>query len=394
MKRTFYLSLIASRRRFLLFLSFLIMFGVTASAQTFSIWTPGSEVPANEGNDLQPSVGIEVGFKFKVTQLGTLKAIRFYKYSGNGNGSYTANLWNNGNSFTPGGNLSTATAPSVTGAGWKEIDIPDVVLTPGNAYVISIFSPTGFYSVTNNYFPTAPDQSIPPFIIVANNTDPALVGNGVYKYTATSAFPDATGNTSNYWIDPVFTTTFTLPVSIADFKATTASNNILLNWKTESEGNNDGFEIQRSNNGTDWYAVTFVKGAGQSSTVKNYSYTDRSLAPGLYYYRLKQIDLDGKSKNTAVVTATVSGKGNVSLYQNTPNPFSATTTIRFDLPFAQKVKLSVFDMAGREIKVLTNKVGEAGSHLVTLDAATLSRQLYLVKLQTEDGVLTKTILVQ
>jgi uncharacterized protein (UPF0261 family) len=51
------------------------------------------------------------------------------------------------------------------------------------------------------------------------------------------------------------------------------------------------------------------------------------------------------------------------------------------------------DLAGREVKVLTDKVSEAGSHVVTLDASNLSRQTYLVRLQTESGVLTKKILV-
>jgi hypothetical protein len=267
--------------------------------------------------------------------------------------------------------------------------------------VASVFSSIGDYAAeplgSYNWLGTT-DYGSNPIKVIASSNDPG--GNGLYDYlfnppNSSGAFPLSGGSSgSNYWIDVRFQPDFSLPVTIADFKATTANNNIILNWKTESENNNDGFEIQRSNNGTDWYGLNFVKGVGQSSIVKNYGYTDKNLAPGLYFYRLKQIDFDGKSKNTAVVTATVSGKGRVSLFQNTPNPFSTTTTIRFDLPTSQKVKLSVFDLAGREIKVLTNKVGESGSHLVTLDAATLSRQLYLVKLQTEDGVLTKTILVQ
>ena len=366
---------------------------VTVRAQTgpFCVFPP--DVPASEANDGQP---IEVGFKFKVTQVGTISAIRFYKYSGNGNNTlYTVNLWTNGNVGSPGTNLATASNSTLTGAGWKSIPISSVTLYPGTVYVVSLFSFSGWYSFTNNYFPTTPDDpSRPPFIMIANNTDPAGVGNGVWRYTATTAFPYNSGNATNYFVDLSFTTIFTLPVSLSDFKATTTNNNVLISWKTDHESNNKGFEIQRSNNGADWYAVNFVNGAGEGTTTRNYSYTDKGLAPGTYYYRLKQTDLDGKSTFSAIVTAPVSGKGNVSLFQNYPNPFSTSTSIRFDLPTAQHARLSVLDLAGREVKVLTDKVNEAGSHIVTLDAANLSRQTYLVRLQTDDGVLTKKIVVK
>ena len=150
----------------------ILLCSIAARAQQFSLFSPGG-VAANESNDGQP---LEIGFKFKVTQPGTLNAIRFYKSSGNGNGSYTANLWTNGNSVTPGINLSTATNPTISGSGWMEINIPDVTLLPNTVYVISVFSPSGWYSFTNNYFPTTPDDpGFPPSIIVANNTDPAAV---------------------------------------------------------------------------------------------------------------------------------------------------------------------------------------------------------------------------
>jgi Domain of unknown function (DUF4082)/Secretion system C-terminal sorting domain len=406
MKRTFYMSVISTKRLFLLFLSTVFMFGVTANAQTYTITfqdpPPASSDPLADQNDGVLNA-IETGIKFYVTQPGTITGIRYFRGDGV-LGTHIGHLWT-----STGTQVASATfapsGPGVGTGGWKEVAV-SVHIPANTVYVASVFSAVGDYASqlfgSFNWqtsgtpgvdFGTNPIR-IPRTPNPGPPTDPT--GNGLYIYLAnptTGAFPTNV-NSNNFWIDVRFLPDFLLPVTITDFKAITANNNILVNWKTESESNNDGFEIQRSNNGIDWYAINFVKGAGQSSTVKNYGYTDKSLAPGLYYYRLKQIDFDGKSKNTAIVTASVSGKGNVSLFQNTPNPFSTTTTIRFDLPKAQKIKLSVFDMAGREIKVLTDKTSEAGSHLVTLEAATLSRQLYLVKLQTEDGVLTKTILVQ
>ncbi|HET6993557.1 MAG TPA: DUF4082 domain-containing protein [Chitinophagaceae bacterium] len=391
MKRNIYLSFASIKRFAFFFVLVFAAFSMTASAQTFTVFSP-SDVPTGESKD-GPG-GIEVGFKFKVTQIGTISAIRFYKNSGLSTGSFTVNLWTNGNSGTPGTLMATATNPNVTAVEWIEIPITNKVLLPGNVYVVSVFSPTGWYSFSNNYFPTTPDQFEPPFIIVSNNNDPAGVGNGVYTYTNSTTFPTNSGVAANYWVDLKFTTAFTLPVSLTDFKATPANNDVSLSWKTEYEYYNKGFEVQRSNNGNEWYALSFVDGVNESSATRNYSYADKALAPGTYYYRLKQVDRDGKINYSAVVSATIGGKGKVALYPGSPNPFSATTSIRFDLPRPQHARLSVLDLNGREVKVLVDRNGPAGSHLVTLSADNLPPQMYIVRLQTEDGILTQKVMVK
>jgi len=295
-----------------------------------------------------------------------------------------------------------------TASGWQEVAV-SVHITSGVNFVASVFNnlgdyaaePNGSYNWNVNGPPPndAPnDFGAPPIKVIRATNDPA--GNGVFRYLVNAtnpngAFPTNGGsNGTNFWIDVRFLPDFSLPVELADFRASTNTNNVLLSWKTEHEFYNKGFEVQRSNNGSDWYIVNFVNGAGESTITRNYSYTDKGLAPGTYYYRLRQADMDGKSTFSSIVSATVSGKGIVSLFQNYPNPFTSSTSIRFDLPKAQHARLSVLDLAGREIKVLTDKISEAGSHIVTLNAAGLSSQTYFVRLQTENGILTKKILVK
>jgi hypothetical protein len=346
---------------------------------------------------------IEYGVRFRVTQPGFVTKIRFYKGTGQ-LGTRWGNLWDSiGNELTvPGANIF----PDITlSDGWQEVSLtPAVHITPTGNYVASVFADVGDYQ--SDLFgdfnwrdsPNPLGSTVDDF-----GTDPIRVlrapghTNGLYVYMKDNPFRDSfptSNNSINFWVDIRFIPDALLPVNITDFKATTANSDILLSWKTQIEQNNRGFEIQRSNNGTDWYPLRFVNGAGESTILRNYSYTDNSLAPGQYYYRLKQVDNDGKYIFSTVLTATVSGKGNVFLYQNSPNPFSTSTTIRFDLPRAQKVRLSVFDMTGREIKVLTDNMSETGSHLVTLNTLGLSKQLYFVRLKTEDGILTEKILVQ
>ena len=402
---------VVTKRSVSLFFIAFIACAVTANAQTYTIDfsahpPPAVTDPSLDQNDQPPFGGapgnsIETGVRFRVTQPGTIIGIRFLKGQGVA-GTHIGHLWTN-----TGTQLAQATFTE-SASGWQEVAV-SVHINVGVTYVASVFSsigdyaaePTGSYNWNVDDAPPndAPnDFGAPPIKVIRATNDPA--GNGVYDYldrtvTPNGAFPTSGGSSgTNYWIDVRFQPDFSLPVSLTDFRATTSVNDVSLSWKTEREYYNKGFEIQRSNNGSEWYAVNFVTSAGDGSTTRNYGYTDKSLAPGTYYYRLKQTDLDGKITYSAIVNSVIVGKGRVSLFQNYPNPFTTSTTIRFDLPRAQRARVSLLDMSGREIKVLTDKTAEAGSHVISINAAGLMRQSYIVRLQTEDGVLTQKITMQ
>jgi Domain of unknown function (DUF4082)/Secretion system C-terminal sorting domain len=414
MKRNFYPFLIFSKVLPALLLVFMLLSGITAKVQiTYTITFPFGPPPPttnpnmdrNDGPGFGPQLEqtIETGVRFRVTVPGNVVAIRFYKGLGQGN-VHIGHLWNN--------NGSTMLAEELfieTPDGWQDVLLATPVhITPADTFVVSVWSDVGDYAAdplgaSNWYGTPGNDIGTGPILVIAydNANEPdGYTGNnnGVYDYlfnppNNTGAFPTS-GNGVNFYVDLRFQPDSPLPVTLSGFRAITSNNDVLLNWKTETEFNNKGFEIQRSNNGTDWYAVNFLNGAGESASARNYSYTDKGLAPGLYYYRLKQLDNDGLFKNSPVVTATVSGKGRIVLFQNSPNPFRSTATIRFDLPTAQKVRLSILDILGREVKVLTNKQSEAGSHLIPVDVTGLNRQLYYIRLQTESGTLTRNMLVE
>ncbi len=361
---------------------------------------PGGQANANDFNGgFTPIQGIETGIRFKVTQVGTITAIRFYKGTAN-TGTHIGHIWEPGfSTVTP---RRTVTFTGETASGWQQMNFGTAfTAVPGTIYVAAVHSSTGHYAYENGTGVINPsmDQTSAPFIVLAGDgSTGGGTGNGSYLYTATPAYPsnpNGSGyNSTNFFIDVRFTPTFALPVTISDLRAVTTNRDIAVSWKTSNESNNKGFEIQRSNNNADWYAIGFVNGAGESATTRSYGYSDKSLAPGLYYYRLKQIDQDGKFKISSVVTATVAGKGAISLFQNYPNPFNGSSSIRFDLPAAQKIRLSIFDMSGREVKVIADNSREAGSHIVSFDSKGLSRQIYSIRLSTENGTLTKQILVQ
>ena len=81
------------------------------------------------------------------------------------------------------------------------------------------------------------------------------------------------------------------------------------------------------------------------------------------------------------------------LSQNYPNPFNPSTAIKFDIPKSSPVKLSVFDVTGREIEVLVNENLSAGSYSVSWDAGKVSSGIYFYRLTAGDFVQTKKMML-
>lgn len=167
-----------------------------------------------------------------------------------------------------------------------------------------------------------------------------------------------------------------LPVELASFTASVNKKDVLLNWKTVSEQNNSGFDIERKDN-NEWKKVGFVQGAGTINSEKEYSYTDRNLNTGKYKYRLKQIDYNGEFKYHELNNeVTVGVPDKYFLSQNYPNPFNPSTKIDFELPFDSYVKMKIYDISGREVSVIKNEVMAAGFYTTQFNAANLASGIY------------------
>ena len=163
---------------------------------------------------------------------------------------------------------------------------------------------------------------------VTENGTPVTVTTQTIKGIAYGFFP---ANSHSY----VATYSSTpLPVTLLNFTVTKQGDNAQLNWSTSSEENNKGFEIQRSTDQSNWTVLNFIAGAGNSQTEKDYQYLDQNLPAGTYYYRLRQVDYDGKSSFSKVVPVTFDGGMALELKQNHPNPFSNYTSISMVIPKA------------------------------------------------------------
>jgi hypothetical protein len=180
------------------------------------------------------------------------------------------------------------------------------------------------------------------------------------------------------------TTNAALPVELLSFNAKRTDNGILLSWKTASEQNNAGFEVQRrsENQGasTEWHTLGFVRGAGTTTEIQSYSFLDKT-ASGKVQYRLKQLDFDGRFEYSNIIELDAGLPKQFLLEQNYPNPFNPTTSINYQLPIDSDVRLEVYDLLGRKVMTLVNATQVAGTYSVQLNAALLASGVYFYRLQ-------------
>jgi hypothetical protein len=184
-----------------------------------------------------------------------------------------------------------------------------------------------------------------------------------------------------------------VPVELASFSAAVFEDDVTLLWRTASETNNYGFEIQRRDGASSFTKIVFIEGSGTTASNNDYIHVDEDLAPGHYFYRLKQIDFDGTFVLTDEIQATVETPREFALHANYPNPFNPSTTIGFELPVATEVKLDVYNINGSFIRTILEEKRGAGRHTVVWggdDASgkKLASGIYILRFETARFVKT------
>jgi hypothetical protein len=188
-----------------------------------------------------------------------------------------------------------------------------------------------------------------------------------------------------------------LPVTFLSFNGELINEQAILHWSTADEINNQGYDVERSEDGINFLKIGFVAAKGNITSVFDYSYTDLNFKKPVSFYRLKQIDIDGHFKYSHVIKINTS---NTNAYRLViaPNPSSYETRISLFLPQSEKVSLKIFDLSGRLITVLANSEMQAGNHEIKWDLNTSESKLvpagiYFLKLETDNHSETKKISV-
>ena len=179
-------------------------------------------------------------------------------------------------------------------------------------------------------------------------------------------------------------TTFTgdvqssLPVELVSFVAyVNHDNEVSLSWSTASETNNDFFTVLRSRDSELWEEVGTLEGAGNSTDVNTYVFTDHVPYAGNSRYRLKQTDFDGKTSLSQVLSVDNSNYQSLTVY---PNPSNGIVTVRGERSELETIRF--INSIGQDVTSLVNTVSQKEME-VAVDVSHLVRGLYFI--QTEKG---------
>jgi Secretion system C-terminal sorting domain len=177
-----------------------------------------------------------------------------------------------------------------------------------------------------------------------------------------------------------------LPVILVDFRGVKQGNTNNLTWTTTTEQNNSGFELQRSADGTNFSSLGFVSSKainGNSVTSLNYDFKDAKPFAGNNYYRLKQLDKDGKATVSQIVL--LKGKATeLSISSVYPNPVSNVLNLIVATPATERITIVVSDITG---KILSQKQVQlaTGDNNVQVDVSKLAAGTYMIRAICENG---------
>ncbi|RKY98867.1 MAG: hypothetical protein DRQ13_03095 [Ignavibacteriae bacterium] len=222
-------------------------------------------------------------------------------------------------------------------------------------------------------------------IVLNIDTDDLELGDYSMDMVVTSNDP----NNLEVTIPITMTVTNEIPVELVSLVAENILDEVILKWQTASETNNMGFEVEKGeksivNGQTDWNKVGFINGSGTTTERMNYIFKEKISKPGIYLYRLKQIDFDGTVAYSPEVEIDVTGPKEFALFQNYPNPFNPVTTIKFSLPKQADVKLVVYNAVGQVVEELINETMEEGYHEVQFTADDFASGVYYYRLNTSE----------
>jgi len=199
---------------------------------------------------------------------------------------------------------------------------------------------------------------------------------------------------------------YALPVTLSAFSVRRIKNGHMVEWSTQSEVNNLGFNVYRASTqdsvppGQAAYRqlnTSLIAGAGNASTENHYSFTDETPAAGAFnWYVLEDVDFSGqKVRHAPLAVKTFSPelvKG-FYLFQNYPNPFNPVTHISYRTAQKSYVTLTVFNALGQTVQELVNRIQGPGSHSVTFDGSVLTSGVYFYTLSVNGAIQTRKMLL-
>jgi hypothetical protein len=185
-----------------------------------------------------------------------------------------------------------------------------------------------------------------------------------------------------------------LPVTLLYLTAKGVDNSyIQLDWATATEINNQGFDVERSDDGINFTKIGWVDGNNNSSQTLKYRYDDKDVVSNkIYYYRLKQIDYDGQFEYTYIVSALIKEEGVFQLSELVPNPANNKVSIFITTPSEQIIKLKLNDLLGQEI-ISKEYTMQSGTNGIDIDLRDIPSGTYSVSIISGNIYTSKKLVI-
>lgn len=284
--------------------------------------------------------------------------------------------------------LGTANSTAISSLSGTDPDgtVINYTLTslPAATSGVLFYCNTGCVPATNGLVIAAADANKLQF-------DPADGFRGAFSsfnYIAT----DNSGKTSN-------TATFTiplvnsavLPVTLLEFKGALDNGTTKMSWTTADESNSAYFVVEHSTDGTTFNSIGQVTAAGNSSTIQHYSLVHLNPVT-LNYYRLKLVDADGHFKYSQVIIIRINGSKVMA--QAFPSPFSNKINVVINANSKQSTRMSLLDMAGREVYQQIVTVDKGTNSLTIQDLDKLGKGIYMLRISNDEITTSLRLLKQ
>ncbi len=221
---------------------------------------------------------------------------------------------------------------------------------------------------------------------VARYNNTLWYNEGASAISGTLSSGIVTSNTTTgFWPFTLASTTSMnpLPIELISFSAEPKDEDVITEWVTASEINNDYFTVERSINGVNFVPLDNINGAGNSTHVLNYKFIDENPLAGISYYRLKQTDYDGKFTYSHKVAVKIRKSG-IRILSVRPDKSQSLVEVKLSIPSNSEVKLFFQDLNGKVTYTTSVKGGDQYVFLpITIS---MSSGIYFIRLS--DGTET------
>ncbi len=200
-------------------------------------------------------------------------------------------------------------------------------------------------------------------------------------------------NNTEFYIHNTGGRSSVLPVELTSFTATKVTEGVLLNWNTASELNNDRFEVTRSTDGVNFETIGYVSGMGTTNNPQQYSFLDKDVASGVYYYQLRQVDFDGTAELSKIVSVEITAETVLNVGLFFPNPAQRVSSVVVNSPDNANIVFTLYSIDGKQA---LNKVYSLarGENRIDVDLNNVPAGSYISIFQTQGQIINRKLIVQ